>query len=176
MEYGSIGTYTPTEESRSYIKIPFDKTQKSCMELFQLLENIGDYVVGDLDNIINLSHMVIYNKNMKKNTYQYYKLVNKSYDNDDDDNEQNKHFFPKYCKFKIPHNDNDRNKINVKLYVLENGNVKQVDIQCHKLKDHETRTFNIGLMNHYHCASFFNVIYNFAIILLFLKQNSYVFF
>ena len=50
-----------------------------------------------------------------------------------------------------------------------------VSMQCHKLKDHETRTFNIGLMNHYHCASFFYVIYNFAIILLFLKPNSYVF-
>ena len=49
-------------------------------------------------------------------------------------------------------------------------------MQCHKLKDHETRTFNIGFMNHDHCTSFLYEIYNFSIFLLFLKQNSYVFF
>jgi len=28
----------------------------------------------------------------------------------------------------------------------------EVNIQCHKLKDNETRTFNIGFMNRDHCT------------------------
>ena len=68
----------------------------------------------------------------------------------------------------------------IKYELVDNFNKKfndeEINTQCHKLKDHETRTFNIGLMNHDHCTSFFYEIYNFSIFLLFLKQNSYVFF
>ena len=45
-----LGTYIQSDKERSYIKIPNDENQQSCVELFNMLKNV-DEKLSKLDNL-----------------------------------------------------------------------------------------------------------------------------
>ena len=52
-DYGipDLGEFVKEDSERQYIKVPFDKTQKSCLELQSMLEKIDEYVLSNQENI-----------------------------------------------------------------------------------------------------------------------------
>lgn len=77
-----------TDKDRRLIKIPYDPLQPACVELFQMLKMIDDYMINKKQNLFG----------NKAPQYKYIPLIKTPENNNDDDDDDDKN--PKHKKIK----------------------------------------------------------------------------
>jgi len=115
----SLGQYAKTDKDRSYVKIPFDKSQQSCVELFKMFEALDTWAIKNKEKFFTgkLAKAIKF--------YDYTPIVRKaqevvSLEDDDEAESKPKSERPMYAKIKIstewPSGD-----VNTSVFVRENG-------------------------------------------------------
>lgn len=125
-----LGQYAKTDKDRSYVKIPYDKAQPSCVELFKMFEALDSWAIKNKEKLFTGKLA----KLMKH--YDYTPIVRKAQEavplDDDDDNEE-ADSKPKseklmYAKIKIstewPSGD-----VNTSVFVREDGMPVKQDVK-----------------------------------------------
>lgn len=120
-QYGfpKLGEYYKDDTKRTFLKIPFDPEQQSCVDLKNMLLEIDEYNLTHKKEIFkNFSEESGMSLKKVENLYDYQPLVRKSMLDDDDEESDNKK--PKrfeYCKAALKVNYNTKD-IETVVYVL----------------------------------------------------------
>jgi hypothetical protein len=119
-----LGKFAKTDKDRSYVKIPFDTTQESCVSLFKMFQELDTWAVKNKDKFFSgkLSKFA--------KLYDYTPIVRKPQEqiplDDDDDGESTKKQSssssekPLYAKIKIS-TDFESGDVNTTVFLREEG-------------------------------------------------------
>ena len=120
-----IGDYFPTDDARSFIKVPLDETQASCLELNNMLTQIQTHFKNNHKNILpnNLTKI--------KSSYNSLDFIKEKKFDDIDDDLDKKHTKPnqskRHCifKFKKAH---DTGNITTKVFLNKDDTIKPINV------------------------------------------------
>ena len=113
-----LGQYAKTDKDRCYIKIPYDTSQESCVELFKMFQALDTWALKNKDNFFTdkLSKFA--------KIYDYTPIVRKSQDliplDDDGKESKVKSDKPMYAKIKI-NTDWQSGEVTTTVFVREDG-------------------------------------------------------
>ncbi len=115
-----LGQYAKTDKDRSYIKIPFDKNQESCIALFNMFEAMDKWAIKNKEKFFT-GKLSKFSK-----VYDYTPIVRKPQeaipldDEDEDHKPKQQHEKPMYAKIKIS-TDWQTQEVNTTVFLREDG-------------------------------------------------------
>ena len=110
------GDYIKDDSQRDYMKIPYDESQESCVELFSMLETIDKYFQDNKELVLGNTFKKAANK------FNYIPIVRTPVEQDDED-ETKKPKEPrmKYAKIKFDTDFRKNKELKTFVFVRENG-------------------------------------------------------